>query len=78
MAIPDSNTRSNYVGKLYQIRTKRVGGGRLVTMQAGTKNRPVLLVKAAAAAATILVNNVFNFLQTFKLINRDKKHYIFV
>jgi len=58
-----------------QIRTKRVGRGRLVTIQAGVKNRTVLLEWVAALAAQISVNKVFNFFLAFRVEESDKRHY---
>ena len=69
---PDSNTRSNVERCRYQIRTKRLGRGRLVTIQAGVKNRTVLLEWEAALAAQISVNKVFNFLQAFRVESQIK------
>jgi len=55
-----------------------VGRGRLVTIQAGVKNRTVLLEWAAALAAQISVNEVFNFLRAFRVEKSDKRHYVFI
>ena len=54
-----------------------MGRGRLVTIQAGVKNRTVLLEWEAALAALMPVNKVFNFLLAFRVEKSDKRHYVF-
>ena len=64
-------------GCRYQIRTKRTGRGRLVTMQAMLKNWIVPLEWKAAVAALNMVNNVFNFFLSGLSETLDESHSFF-
>ena len=66
-----------YFGCRYQIRTKRTGRGRLVTMQAFDENWNVLLGWEAAVAALKMVNNVFNFFLSGLSETLEETHLVF-
>jgi hypothetical protein len=77
--VPDTTLLSTKVVLGYQIRAKRTGRGRLVTVQAGTKSWIVLLAWLAEVASAVrLVNNVFNFFLRGLSETLDENHSVLV